>query len=106
MSEEELSSRVRCDFDAQADPELTASWYEAWYQAWEWVEAQGGCDTFGSREFARLTARARVLGLGIGQTEMRCWIRQQANLPPVTSVTERSLAWRQARARKRGQVDG
>lgn len=75
-------------------------WFRQWHIAWEALAECGSCDELGSVEYSRLTAEARFQQVVPSQVTMRAWIQSQANVRPAGSITEASLARRQARQRK------
>ena len=78
-------------------------WFRAWHTAWEAAAEVGACDALGSVEYARMTAAARFERVEASQTAMRRFIRERADVPSPRSITEASLARREALAKERSE---
>ena len=79
----------------------TYDWFSAWWTAWDMLAELGQCDSIGGAEYRRVTAEARLVGVGNSQVEMRRFIRERVNLGPVQSETERSLLRRANRLKEK-----
>ena len=99
MSEHEDCLRLMGDEVLHQEVEAIFEWFRHWHCAWNATAENGGCDDLGGREYARLTAEARIAGVPANQSVMRGWIRLMANLPVPETITQESLA---RRAIKRG----
>lgn len=82
MNEHPITLR---DLVANLPPECRyeIEWLAIWLAAWHYAELRGWCDGVGSHEHRRLTGEAYLEGVPPSQTEMRFWIREHANKPPL-----------------------
>lgn len=83
-------------------------WWEAWYAAWDALAESGACDYRSGAEFTRVSNEAWAANVPACQTAMRRWIRERANIGPVPSITDKSVARRLEnleRRRKEGKHD-
>jgi hypothetical protein len=78
-------------------------WFRLWHHCWEAAVEVGATDAIGSREYSRLTAEARFHRVTANAVDMRHFIRDNLVISNTPSITQESLAKRQARQRKEAE---